>query len=198
MLIFGVTGNIGSGKSAVCRVLGEMGGYIIDADKLGHEVIMNGRPAYDEIIAELGADFLFNDGEIDRKRLGELVFSDTKKLKKLIAITHKYITKETTERIGIITQSPGEYKFIAIDAPLLFEAGMEKMCDYTILTSAEESVRLGRVIDRDGLTYDEAIKRSQSRKDAEGYAADVSFIITNDGGIDNLRKQVERCVKPLI
>ena len=198
MLTFGVMGNIGSGKSTVCRVLSEMGGYIIDADKLGHEIILRGQPAYDEVLAEFGVDILLESGEIDRKKLGAIAFSEIEKIKKLTEITHKYVVQETIKRIKIITESPGEYKFITIDVPLLFEAGMEKLCDYTFLIRASEEVRIERVINRDNLSPEDALKRSRSRKDAEEYAGDVSYIITNNGDFKDLREQVKRCVQPLI
>jgi len=198
MLILGITGNIGSGKSTACEILKGMKGYIINADELSHEVILRGKPAFDEILAEVDSNILADDGEIDRKRLGAIVFSDAEKLKKLTRIVHKYVIEETRGKIGLIKRNPGEYKFITIDGPLLFEAGMEKLCHYTILVSASEKTRLERVVKRDGLTFDDARKRSRSRKDTDEYSDAVDFIITNDRDFETLNEQVKRCVESLI
>jgi len=179
MKIIGVTGNTGSGKSTVSAYFEKQGGFIIDADKIGHEVIRKGTPAYSEIIDTLGTEFLDGNGEIVRKKLGDAVFSEFEKLRLLTYITHKYIIRECDAIIERVKRERS-HPFTVIDAPLLFEAGMDGICDKIIIVTADEETRLGRIMARDGITREQAEDRVNSQ--TRGYRCCEKAVFLENGG----------------
>ena len=138
--ILGVTGGTGSGKSTVCEYLKEKGAKIIDADIVAREIVMKGKPALFEIEEAFGSDVLFSDGSLDRKKLGKIVFASSEKLNILNGITHKYIIEEIKNRV-----SESDENLVIIDAALLFETELFKLCHKTVAVTADKKEREKRI-----------------------------------------------------
>src|SRR5262245_57415025 len=152
--VIGLTGNIGSGKSTVARMLGELGADVIDADQVARDVVKPGLPAFDEIVAEFGPSALAKDGTIDRKALGARVFGDPVARRRLEAITHPRIAMETQRRI-----SASKKDVVVYEATLLVENGIHKGMDGLIVVTAPEAHQVARVVARDGLAAEEVERR---------------------------------------
>ena len=175
--IIGLTGNSGSGKGAVGRIMADSkkyGCFIIDCDVVAHENMKCGGLAYNDIVDSFGRDILDENGGIDRKKLGGIVFSDKEKLKLLNSITHGYVK----QRVDEIIKANMQYDFIVVDAPLLKEAGMLDTVDTIWLVKASEYTRLKRVIRRDNITAEAAKARFKNQKPFDEDLADT--IIQND------------------
>lgn len=193
MKVIGLTGGTGSGKSVVSKWLGQQGAYIIDADKIAHDIIEKGKPAYQEIIDFFGKEILDEDGNIIRKKLGSIVFQNKEQLAFLNNCTHKYIREEIQKKIQQFQEVEGK-KFIILDAPLLFEAELQKSCDEIWVVSADEEVRANRIVERDGLTYQQAKERIASQKSQKEYESFADFVIDNSLNLDYLLKQLKEKV----
>lgn len=157
MLIIGITGGTGTGKSFIAEHYKNKGGFIIDADKLAHSAILKGTPAYDVIVKYFGNEIKSEDEEINRRKLGKIVFNDSEALEFLVQVTHCYVIERTNELIKSLNNEPKGYLFVLIDAPLLIEANMHKICDKVIITTADLDTRIKRVMQRDNKTYDEVV-----------------------------------------
>ncbi|WP_458408084.1 dephospho-CoA kinase [Anaerotignum sp.] len=196
MKVIGLTGGTGSGKSVVSRSLAEAGAVIVDADKIAHDIILKGEPAYREIIEYYGTGILDEDGNIIRKKLGEIVFNDKEKLAFLNQCTHKYITAEVKRQIAAAKED-GTAKAIIVDAPLLLEAGLETVCDLVWVVYADPEVRAQRVMARDGITYELAKARISNQKSWEEYKAAATVVIDNSKDISWLENQLVELLKTL-
>jgi dephospho-CoA kinase len=185
MLVVGLTGGIGSGKSAAADEFARLGAAVIDTDAIAHELTAAGGAALPEIGRRFGAEFI-RDGKMDRQRMRERVFSDPAAKKSLEALLHPLIRAESERRIAAAN---GPYVVHVV--PLLIEsADYRGRVDRVLVVDAPEEVRLGRVRARSGLAEDEvrAIMRSQAPREARLAAADD--VIDNAGPIEALRKQV--------
>lgn len=187
--IVGLTGLIGSGKSTVSAILGQNGAYVIDADEISHDVILRGNPAYGEIIGVFGEGILNDEGEIDRKSLGGIVFSDRKLLDTLTKIVHKYVIIECNR---LINENKGNYDIIVLDAPLLIEANLHTVCDETWLVDASREARKERIMARDGLGETEAEARINARAGIEALLPYVDRIIENNGTPESLKEHITK------
>ncbi|MBR6399904.1 MAG: dephospho-CoA kinase [Firmicutes bacterium] len=174
--IIGLTGNSGSGKGEVCRILEKLGCHIIDCDRLAHENMAKGGCAYDDIVNAFGKEILGENGEIDRRILGGIVFNDKKKLELLNGISHGHITK----RIADIIAENADKAYIVIDAPLLREAGLMPLCDAAWLVDADEKLRLERVMRRDGITREKALERFKNQVPSFDHHDIFDIIIMNN------------------
>ncbi len=191
MKIIGLTGGTGSGKGFVSSMIEKRRGYIIDTDIIAHEIIKKGKPAYDEIIDYFGTGILGDDGEIIRRKLGDIVFADKKKLEFLNACTHKYINKEIMKIIGEISPQTDKYTAIFIDAPMLAEAGLTDICDQIWVVYADSEVRVKRIMDRDSITEEQARSRIASQKSWEEYKKLGAVIIDNSADDENVENQLD-------
>ncbi len=180
--VLGLTGGTGAGKSAVSEYLKKKGATVIDADKLSREITKEGGVALPEIDASFPG--VIKDGVLDRRALGEIVFSDKEKLMILNKITHKYIKKLTEEKLS---QSTG---IVVLDAPLLFEAGEEVLCDKVVFVSAEDEIRLKRIMERDKLSLGEATARINARN-LDEIKEKCDFCVYNNGDTETLEKEVD-------
>ena len=196
MKVIGLTGGTGSGKSVVSKSLAAAGAVIVDADKIAHEIILKGEPAYQEIIEYYGTGILDEDGNIIRKKLGEIVFNDKEKLAFLNQCTHKYITAEVKRQIAE-AKAEGTTTAIIVDAPLLLEAKLETVCDLVWVVYAEPEVRAQRVMARDGITYELAKARIANQKSWEEYKAAADAVIDNSKDLPYLEGQLTEILKTL-
>lgn len=191
--IIGVTGNIGSGKSTICEILKSFGGYLISADKISHEIIMSLSPVYTELIKNFGVDILQdNSFEIDRKKLAEKVFNDSTQLQKLNEITHPHIIKAIINEIKAFYFEQENYKYIVIEAPLLIETQLNKICDETWLIFADDDVKIKRLMQRDNLSKKEIENRLKYQLSFEDAKHHADKIIVNNGGREELQNEVEK------
>lgn len=199
--VIGLTGNTGSGKSSVASIMWECGGYIINADDIAHGVLASNKNAYTDILEYFGNGILdCNDsvstskGSINRKKLGELVFLDVNKKKRLEEIVHKYILEDIEEQIVKIKSEPGTYRFIVIDAPLLTETGLHKKTDEVWVVYAPDELRKSRIIARDSLTDEQARSRMASQTKFEKLCEFADEIIDNIGDHALLEQRVKQLI----
>lgn len=185
MLIIGLTGGIGSGKSTAAEIFAELGVPVIDTDIIAHELTRPGQPAVEEIAARLGRDVLSVNGDLDRDRLRRLVFQDPQKRLQLEQILHPRILDEVDRRIHRLN---APYCIVVI--PLLFEKNLQARVDRTLVIDCPESLQRERVLQRPEMdpTQVDAILRSQLTREARRERADD--IVTNTTDLDTLRQQI--------
>lgn len=196
MKVIGLTGGTGSGKSAVSRFLEFSGAAIVDADLVSRQIVEPGKEAYKEIVSYFGKDIVNADGTLFRRKLGEIVFHDQEKLAFLNQCTHKYIVEEMKRQIEAIKKE-GKASCIILDAPLLFEAGLEQYCDEVWVVFADPEVRAKRVMERDGITYELALARIANQKSWKEYQSRADFVIDNSGSLEDLKKNMENILKKI-
>lgn len=182
VMIIGITGGSGSGKSSLAGLMQSEDALLIDADIIAREVVEKGMPALLEIVNTFGEDILMPDGSLNRKKLGAIVFGDKQRLLLLNQITHKYIT----ERILDIINTKG-YKSYIIDAAILIESEMYKSCDVVVVVTADEKVRINRIMERDGLSKTEAAKRVASQTAQEELIKKADYVIENNEDLKCLK-----------
>ncbi len=193
----GLTGNSGSGKSTVGKILEEQGFYPIDADRVYHSLIKKGEPGYEKITAAF--DGVVDDaGEIDRKKLGDLVFSDEEKRKKLNELTHPLVLSRMEDKLPAKALENGGYKGVVFDVPLLFESGAEKICDTTVAVIAPKQARIERLEKRDALTKTRILRRLASQHENDYYTKRAAHIIENTGSLASLHERVQDLVNILL
>lgn len=176
MLIVGLTGGSGSGKSFISSHLPTKDICIVDTDALYHSMISGPGPCVNALAASFGNGVINQNGGIDRKKLGDIVFSEQDKLNLLNKITHKFILDKARK----IYEDSG-CKIAIIDAPLLFESGFDKECDVTVAVIAEENLRISRIIERDGIDRQAAIKRISNQKSNRFFIENCDIVIENNG-----------------
>ncbi|MCC8015007.1 MAG: dephospho-CoA kinase, partial [Eubacterium sp.] len=165
MIVLGITGGSGTGKTTAADVLKKEGAYIIDCDKLAREVVEKGTDGYREVVAFFGSEILAENGSLNRKALGDIVFNDKAKLKRLEEITHSAIKAEVLKRLEAAKNKGVD--LVVIDAPLLIEAGLNALTDKIWLFTADFDVRLERISKRDGISLKSAESRFLSQTPAE-------------------------------
>jgi len=188
-LVIGLTGGIGSGKSTVAAMLGELGAELIDADQIARDVVRPGEPAYDEIVSVFGRDILAADGTIDRKVLGGRVFADPAARRQLESIVHPRIGAQSWRRIS--EAGARGVRVVIYEASLLVEGGLHKSFDGLIVVSASEAAQRGRVAARDGLGELEIGRRMAAQLPTSDKVAVADWVIHNDGKLEDTRRQVE-------
>lgn len=183
--VIGLTGGSGSGKTTVASIFKEQGAYIIDADKVSHNLTDSDHTVLNKIKEEF-SEKVFEEGVLSRKALGKIVFEDKTKLEKLNKILHPKIA----EKISDMVNKSGS-DIVVIDAPLLFDVNdILSLCDTTVAVCASDEKRIKRIMSRDGLNYDEAIARIDSQIPQDDLARLADFVITNDDDIEKLRSVV--------
>jgi len=189
MKVIGLTGGIGSGKSTVAQFLAELGAVIIDADKIGHEVLRPDTKAGREVVATFGREILTPDGKIDRKKLGEIVFRNSESLSRLNEIMHPRmydIVKAKLEgyrRQGVAVA--------VLEAPLLIEVNWTSLVDEVWVTTANESTVLRRLKEKFGLSERESLARLGSQLPVVERVEHADVVIDTDCGLDELRAKVK-------
>ena len=188
MLIAGLTGGIASGKSTVSAVLAEAGARVIDADAIAREAARKGTAAYADIVAHFGRGILLPDGEIDRRRLGDIVFNDPVEKKVIESFIHPWVREETARRLERI-RGDEPNAVVILDVPLLFEAGMHHGLAEVIVVVVPEAVQLARLMARDRLAPAEALARIRSQMPIEHKKALATRVIDNSGSREHTRTQ---------
>jgi dephospho-CoA kinase len=191
----GITGGIASGKSAVAGMLRKLGFHVIDADRLGHEVIEPGTPAYDEIVREFGAGVVGADRRIDRGKLGAIVFADAGKLGRLNKIVHPRVEEDMVRQFAEWEKS-GVKDAAFVEAALLVEAGYQNNLDGLVVAWCKPEQQLERLIAR-GLSEVEARRRIASQMPAEEKLKFATVKIDCSGTLEETRRQVEELAKSL-
>ncbi len=184
--VIGLTGNIGTGKSTVGRMLAELGARVIDADQVAHEAMRPGGPAFQAVLDAFGPGILGADGSIDRVRLGGIVFRDAAALKRLEALVHPAVIAEVEARIA-----RAEEPVVVVEAIKLIEAGMHRRYDALWVITAPRELQIARLMRERGLTEEEAALRVDAQPPQEEKAARADVVIVNDGGLDELWQRVE-------
>lgn len=197
--LIGLTGGIATGKSTVSNILKEKGYVIIDADKIAREVVEVNKPAYNKIIEVFGEEILNEDRTLNRKALGRIIFNDGELREKLNEITHPHIFESIKEKVDILCN---ENELLFLDIPLLFEQ-YNLWEEYQIkfheiwLVYLEESMQIERLMDRDGISKEEALSRIRSQMDMEYKKTRSSKLIDNSGDIEYLKKQIDELLMEL-
>ena len=190
MKVIGLTGGIGSGKSTVSQFLAELGAVIIDADKVGHEAFKPDTKLWREVVAAFGKQILTPNGDIDRKKLGEIVFGNSESLSRLNQIMHPRIYDMVKAQIkDYRRQGMG---VVVLEAPLLVEAGWASLVDEVWVTVASEPTVLSRIKERTGLSEPEALARIQSQLSSAERVRHADVVINTDCDLDELRARVEK------
>lgn len=187
-MIIGLTGGIASGKSTASKILEAFGGKIIDVDRIAREAVMPGTKVLNEICDEFGAEMLLENGELNRKLLGSIVFQDKQKLGILNRITHADIRRRTKEILDSLVNE-GE-RAIIVDAALLFEIGLNLYTDVVWYIYADINSRIERLSARNGYTEAEALSRIEAQNEAVKNQANE--IILNNGSVEELETGLSR------
>jgi dephospho-CoA kinase len=183
--VIGLTGNIATGKSVVRRMLEHLGAYTIDADALSHRAISKGAPGYQPVISTFGKWLVGRDGEIDRKKLGNLVFNDPEALSQLEEIIHPLVYQATDVLIKRAPQS-----VVVVEAIKLLESDLRNKCDSIWVTDAPLEVQVERLIRKRGLSREDALQRIHSQPAQQEKLSAAKVVITNTGSYEDLWKQV--------
>ena len=186
--VVGLTGGIASGKSTVARMFAELGIPVIDADQLAREVVEPGTPGLARIVTEFGQAVVNPDGSLDRKGLGDLVFSDPVRRQTLNGILHPLIAAAGAQKIAALQDSPAAY--IIYEAALLLETRTHERFAALVVVHADEEVRKARLLSRDALTRAEAESRIASQLPPEQKLAIADYVVNNDGDIETTRQRV--------
>lgn len=187
--IIGITGGIASGKSSVSLYLQELGFTIVDADLASRAVVEPGEEAYHQVVKAFGEDILLKDGNIDRAKLGSIIFHDQEKRLLLNGIVHPAVRNWMRLKTEEALASGEETVFM--DIPLLFESKLTFMVEKTLLIYVDEQVQLKRLMNRNGLSETEAFARIHSQMPLADKKALADAVIDNNGDINDTKKQVK-------
>ncbi len=189
MFTIGITGNIGSGKSTVSKILKGLGAKVISADELAHNELKKGAISYKKVISIFGEDIL-RKGVIDRKKLGQIVFRDAKKLKVLNKIIHPQVIKIIKSEIKRFYKQNNE-RILVIEVPLLFEVGLDRLVDFTVVVNTKKSIRIKRVQEKLKISKSEILAREAFQLPVQEKIRYADIIIDNSSSNENLRKRVK-------
>ena len=189
MFILGLTGPTGAGKSLVSKLLNKQGFAVLDADEISRRSVEPCTECLEELKTKFGAAIILPDGSLDRKQLGKLVFSDKALLESLNAVTHPYIMALIKAELSKLLKNG--FEKVVLDAPALFEAGADALCDKVIAVVASRALRLERIMVRDAMTCSEANVRLDAQPTLEYYTAHSDYILENSGDIENLKNTLK-------
>jgi dephospho-CoA kinase len=190
-MYLGLTGNIASGKSAAAKIFEELGCYTIDADSISRIVMQPGGAAYDGVVELFGSDVVTSDSSLDRGKIRKLVFDNPEMRKKLEAVVHPAIAEYERREVGRIKGSDDK-AIIITQAAVTIEAGTYKRFDRMIVVYTDPETQLARVMQRDGISEEDAKKIIAAQMPIEEKLKYADYVIDNSGDMDSLRKEVER------
>jgi dephospho-CoA kinase len=188
VLVLGLTGGIGTGKSEVTRALASLGASVIDADRVGHEAYRPHQGIWQEVVQAFGEEILQPDGEVDRKALGAIVFSQPDARAKLNGIMHPWMAKEIERRIDQMRQDGVEV--VVLEAALLIEAGWQGLVDELWVTTADEEEAVTRVSLRSGLSEEQVRGRMATQMPVAEKIRQADVVIDNSGNLEGLQRRV--------
>jgi dephospho-CoA kinase len=192
-LVIGLVGGIGSGKSQVAALLREKGGRVIAGDDLGHEALR--QPAIrDRVAQRWGKGVLDEDGEINRRRLAAIVFTDARERRALEEIVHPWI-KERMRQLVAEAQADPDVRFVVVDAAILLEAGWNELCDRLVFVDAPTEVRRQRIARQRGWTAAEVEAREQAQLPLTAKAVRADYTLHNAASLESLQHQVDQLLQ---
>lgn len=190
-MIIGITGSSGAGKSTVCEILEAYYKVtIINADKVARKLSKRGTNYVIDIISKFGKSIVDENGELKRRKLAEIIYNDPKKREELNKCTFKYIKKEIERQI-----KKAQTDTIIIDAPLLFESELNKVCDKVIGVISNRELQIERIVARDDIDYEDAEKRLNAQQTNEFYMNKCDAIIENNNNLKSIKENVEKIAK---
>ncbi len=187
--VIGLTGMSGAGKSTACKMFREAGFYVIDCDGICREVVKKGKPCLKEIASGFGSEILTAEGELNRRLMGKIIFSDPDKRIKLNGIMYPFVSYSVIKRI-IFSDS----EYTVLDAPTLFESGLENICEKIVSVAADKEVLINRITVRDGITREEAKNRLDSQYDADFFREKSDMLIMNNGSEEELSRKINKTI----
>ncbi len=191
MHFYGLTGGICTGKSVASKMFSELGAHIIDADEISRNLLSTGSALLQIVVKTFGAEILNEDGSLDREKLGKMVFSDKRLLSKLNLLTHPQIIKKIKEKKAEIEKAHPD-EIIILDAPLLYETGLDKTVEKVIVVASAREVQLKRLVENRAMAKEDAENRISSQIPVEEKAKRADFVIDNNTTFEELRAQVEK------
>ena len=193
MLVIGLTGGIGTGKSEVTRLLEALGAVVINADQVGHEAYKPDSESWTEVVKAFGEDILRPNREIDRQKLGAVVFGDPDQLAKLNRIMHPRMARIVSEQLESLRGQ--STKVVVVEAALLFEAGWDSLVDEVWATDSPVEAVIERLQARNGMSAEEVLKRIDSQMDRSERLSRTQVIVDNGGDVSDLESTVDRLWK---
>ena len=195
MLLVGLTGGIGAGKSTVARLLAERGAIVIDADSIVRELQQPGTDVFGAIVDRFGDQIVASDGSLDRERLADIVFRDEDARSALNAIVHPAVYAVMAERIAAVKDGD---RVVVLDIPLLAEAGGGGGMDLVVVVEADEDARVARVVAERGLADEDVRARMAAQASSDQRQALADVVVRNNGSTDDLRAQVDELWERLL
>lgn len=189
-LLIGVTGGIGSGKSAVCGLFAQLGRSVISADTVAKKLTETDIHVRRSIRNTFGAEVFQSNGELDRKKLAEIVFADGRLRKRLGKIVHPMVFASLQQHIDSLSHQQ-RIPYVVIEAALIYETRLHKDLDYVIVVNAQEKIRMLRVIRRDGISRQEVLMRMKSQMPNDRKIRMADFVVNNNGQISELYSKVK-------
>ena len=187
--IIGLTGMSGAGKTTACEVFRECGYGVINCDTVARIVVEKGRPALRELEDYFGSSVILQNGELNRKYIGNLIFSDEKARFAFNDIIYPYISYEMI--MSAVEYIKMDSKYILLDAPTLFESGTDSFCDIIVSVVSDMEKCLERIMQRDKLTYEEALNRLSSQFPPEFYKQRSDYCVENKGSVEQLKTEIK-------
>lgn len=188
MKIIGITGSSGAGKDTVCEIIEKKyNAEIIDADKIAKELSKKGTVYLNSIVNCFGTEIIDKKGELNRKKLADIIFEDEQKREELNKLTFIHVVDEIQKRINNIKK-----KIIIVNAPLLFESNLNKICDYVIAIIADKDKQIIRVMNRDNITKEEAERRINAQNTNEFFVDNADYVIYNNENLENIEEQLSK------
>ena len=193
MLVIGLTGPSGAGKSRVAEIFAEYGLPILNADEIYHALLVPPSPCLDALVSQFGREILKPDGNLNRPALGKIVFSDPASLSALNSIAHQHVMEKIRMELDRLRKK--DTVAAVLDAPQLFEAGANRDCGVVVSVLADKRIRLERIMERDGVDADAALKRMSVQKSDEFFRTHSDYIIENNGNAERLYPCVRRILR---
>jgi len=196
MLVVGLTGGIGSGKTTFASLLAERGAQVIEADALGHDALKPGSPSWRSVVNQFGEEILAPTSmEIDRQRLAEIVFSSRAKLAALNAIVHPVILQRIADDLERLRETD---EIVVLDAALVLETGLDESVDVLVVVAAPERARERRLASRRGMSIEDTRARMAVQRGPEELLARADIVVDNSGRLDDLVPEADRVWAELV
>lgn len=187
MIVFGITGGSGSGKTSVSKRFAKLGVHIIDTDVIAHKIVEPNSDCLNELVNCFGNAILKDDNTLNRKKLASIAFSDKEKTLQLNKITHKYIKAEVLKDINTT-----DADLVGIDGAVIIGSDIEPLCKFIVSIIADKEIRIARIKARDKLNDEQAIQRINAQNDDEFYKKNSMYIIYNNGDVTQLESNVDK------